>query len=89
MTSLKKYLTSEIKDFLFTELDEGFLVSSDLAFLIEVPIPIRQEDLKAFLHPLGQVGTQWDLGCSLLKKAEFSKVQDCLKRNRKSSEITL
>ncbi|MBR0416606.1 MAG: tetratricopeptide repeat protein [Firmicutes bacterium] len=48
MTSLKKYLTSEIKDFLFTELDEGFLVSSDLAFLIEVPIPIRQEDLKAF-----------------------------------------
>lgn len=48
-----------------------------------------KEDLKAFLHPLGQVGTQWDLGCSLLKKAEFSKVQDCLKRNRKSSEITL
>ncbi len=46
MTDLKQYLTSEIKDFLFTELNEDFLVSSDLGFLVEVPIPIKQEDLR-------------------------------------------
>ena len=48
MTELKKYLTTEIKDFLFTELNEDFLDSSDLSFLIQVPIPIKQEDLKDF-----------------------------------------
>ena len=50
MRDLSKFLTSEIKDYLFTELNEDFLVSSDLSFLVEVPIPIKQEDLKDFTN---------------------------------------
>ncbi len=48
MKDLTEYLKSEIKDYLFTELDPDFLVSSDLSFLVEVPIPIKPEDLKDF-----------------------------------------
>ena len=48
MTDLSKYLTSEIKDFLFTEISDEFLGESDLSFLSGVPIPIRRENLKDF-----------------------------------------
>ena len=46
MKDLTEYLKSEIKDYLFTELDADFLTSSDLSFLVEVPIPIKPDDLK-------------------------------------------
>lgn len=48
MQDLKQYLTSEIKDFLFTELDSGFLAANDLGCLESVPIPISSADLKSF-----------------------------------------
>ncbi len=49
MQDLKKYLTSEIKDFLFTELDAGFLAANDLGCLESVPIPVASADLKDFV----------------------------------------
>ena len=48
MNDLSEYLKSELKDFLFTELSDEFLIGSDLAFLSGVPVPIRQENLKDF-----------------------------------------
>lgn len=46
--NLKKYLISEASGFLFSELDDDFLRSSDLSYLSGVPIPIKQDDLKEF-----------------------------------------
>ena len=48
MRDLSEYLTSELKGFLFTQLSEDFLIESDLTFLFDVPVPIRQENLKDF-----------------------------------------
>ena len=46
MRDLSQYLTSEIKDFLFTELNADFLIENDLGFLVEVSIPIKSDDIK-------------------------------------------
>ena len=45
---LKPYLESEVKNFIFTEISPEFLDMADLSFMRDIPIPIRQEDLKAF-----------------------------------------
>jgi len=47
---LKQYLTSEIKDILFTEIDEDFLNANSLGFLAGIPVPIKNEDLKSFAN---------------------------------------
>lgn len=44
----KEYLEGEIKDFLFSELDPSFLAANDLAFLENIPVPIKKDDLKDF-----------------------------------------
>lgn len=45
---LSEYLKSQIKDYLFTEIDPGFLDANDLGFLRDVSIPIKPSDLKSF-----------------------------------------
>jgi tetratricopeptide (TPR) repeat protein len=55
-----KYLKKYLKQFVFDELSPDFLARGKLGFLKDVPVPLREEDLKAFKSggdlPLTHIG---------------------------------
>jgi len=47
--TFKTYLEPLMKDFIFTEVSAEFLNSADLGFMENVPIPVKSDNLKAFI----------------------------------------